>query len=97
MTELFVPLEDSQYGDGVALDEYNGEISLVMARQGSDEKIYLKWGFPQSKDRTPIDKSIPWKVKIGDDKAEAVKILRRVIDALVGGSDGPESDLDVPF
>ena len=94
MADTFIELHDSKWHEGVKLDEYQGEISLVTARQDAEGKVYLKWGFPQNKDREPIDKSIPWKVKIGDSKAEAVTMLREFIDALVGKT--PPDD-DPPF
>ena len=77
--EKFIALKDSKYNEGVQLEEYNGSFSLVTARKGDDDKVYLKWGFPQSKDRKPIEKSIPWKVTIGNDITEAIQMLELFI------------------
>ena len=94
--EKFIELAGSKWHEGVQMEEYNGEISLVTARQGSDDKIYLKWGFPQNKDRKPIEKSIPWKVKIGGDKAEAIEMLKGFLFFLAG-KDYPTDDAEIPF
>ena len=82
--EKFIALKDSKWGEGVQLEEYNESFSLVTARKGDDDKVYLKWGFPQNKDRKPIEKSIPWKVTIGGSKEEAVEMLTAMLEYLSG-------------
>ncbi len=107
--EIFYEYELSQYGDGVLLNEYRGEFSLVAAKR-KDGKIFMEWVFPQKRDgsKEPIDKSLPWKIKLGP-KEEAIKALKFFIEKLEGGTppaddipddtwgaDGPSDD-DVPF
>ena len=57
----------SEYGDGVMLDEFHGEYSLVASYKKKDGNVQMKWGYPQkSGEKKPIDKCIPWKVKLGN-------------------------------
>jgi hypothetical protein len=65
----------TQYGDGILLDDFKGDFSLVAAKS-KDGKIYMEWVFPQKKDgsKQPMDKSLPWKVTLGP-KDEAVETL----------------------
>lgn len=107
--DIFYEYESSQYGDGILLNEYRNEFSLVAAKR-KDGETYMEWVFPQKKDgsKTPIDKSLPWKIKLGP-KQEAIKVLRFFLDRLEGGAapsddipedrwgkDGPSDD-DIPF
>ena len=43
----------------------------------------MEWVFPQKRDgsREPIDKSLPWKIKLGP-KAEAIKMLKFFLEKL---------------
>ena len=84
--EIFYEDKSSQYGDGVLLDEYRNEFSLVAAKR-KDGKVFMEWVFPQKRDgsKEPIDKSLPWKIKLGP-KAEAIKVLKFFIEQLEGGA-----------
>ena len=105
----FYEYESSQYGDGILLDEYRQEFSLIAAKRKDDE-IFMEWVFPQKRDgsREPIDKSLPWKIKLGT-KDEAIRVLKFFLKELEGetsppdmamedtwGEDGPSDD-DIPF
>jgi len=107
--EIFYKYESSQYGDGILLNEYRKEFSLVAAKSKDDE-IFMEWVFPQKRDgsKEPIDKSLPWKIKLGP-KAEAIKVLKFFLEKLEGdispsndipddgwGKNGPSDD-DIPF
>ncbi|MBW1802627.1 MAG: hypothetical protein JRJ85_18070 [Deltaproteobacteria bacterium] len=107
--EIFYEYESSQYGDGILLNEYRKEFSLVAAKRKEDE-IYMEWVFPQKRDgsKEPIDKSLPWKIKLGP-RAEAIRVLRFFLEKLEGetsppgdtrGDDrgeGEPFDDDIPF
>ena len=99
--KVFYANEGSQYGEGIVLDEYKGVFSLVAARK-KEENVYLEWCFPQARDgsRKPIEKSLPWKVSLGDREA-AIKTLRAVLVQLGAtdpGDPAPDgSDDNVPF
>ncbi len=107
--EVFFQYESSQYGDGILLNEYRKEFSLVAARRKEDE-IFMEWVFPQKRDgsKEPIDKSLPWKIKLGP-KAEAIKVLKFFLEKLEGDTSssdhvsestlekGNSFDDDIPF
>ena len=84
--EIFYEYESSQYGDGVLLNEYRGEFALVAAKR-KDGKVFMEWVFPQKRDgsKEPMDKSLPWKIKLGP-KAEAIKVLKYFVNKLEGGT-----------
>jgi len=107
--EIFYEYESSPYGDGILLNEYRNEFSLVVARR-KDGETYMEWVFPQKRDgsKEPINKSLPWKIKLGP-KPEAIKALKFFLEKLEGdtsssddvpddswGKDGPYDD-DIPF
>ena len=82
----FLADEDSAYGEGILVDEYNGDWSLVQARQGQDGKTYMQWCYPQKHgdERGPMDRSVPWKIKLGNSKEEAVMKLRELAAKIEG-------------
>ena len=61
--ENFLPYPNDQYGQGIELDSYNGEISLVSARE-KDGTIYKEWVAP-IRNKKPIDKSLGFLLRIG--------------------------------
>jgi hypothetical protein len=108
--DIFYEYESSSYGDGILLNEYRNEFSLVAARR-KDGETYMEWVFPQKRDgsKEPIDKSLPWKIKLGP-RTEAIKVLKFFLEKLEGetsasddfpdesgaAKDGPYDD-DIPF
>jgi len=107
--EIFYEYDSTTYGDGILLNEYRNEFSLVAAKS-KDGEIYMEWVFPQKRDgsKEPITKSLPWKIKLGP-KTEAIKVLKFFLEKLEGdtsfsddipddnrGKDGPYED-DIPF
>ena len=85
---------NSEYKEGCALSESNGEYSITSANVAKDDKLYMKWAFPQVKRDTPGEKAIPWQVRLGDID-QAKKILRHYLNLLEGGKGGTGND--VPF
>jgi len=73
----FKEYPNTEYGDGVKVDEYKGALSLVSARRGKDGEVFMDWVFPQKRDgsKEPIDKCLPWKVKLGDTPQKALEML----------------------
>lgn len=105
--QIFYQKEDEEskkWGNGIILQEYNGALELVRANKSlnSEGTLYLKWGFPQGKDKQPFEKSIPWKIELGNSR-EAVKILSFFLRQLQGDpvpKDMPKEDMqsdDIPF
>jgi len=83
--DIFYEYEDSRFGDGVVLNEYRNEFSLVAAKQ-KDGKTFMEWMYPQKKDgsKAPNEKSLPWKIKLGS-KEEAIRLLKFFLERLEGG------------
>ena len=88
--EIFYEYESSQYGDGIVLNEYRKEFSLVAARR-KDGEIFMEWVFPQKRDgsKEPISKSLPWKIRLGP-REEAIRVLKFFLEKLEGGSSPPD-------
>lgn len=81
--EIFFDLED-KYGSGILLEEYNEEYSLVVANKSqTGGSVYKKWIFPQTKDRKPAEKSLPWKITLGGHK-QAIEVLDYFLKHLKG-------------
>ena len=86
---------DNPYNEGVVLNEYNGSYGISFANEGNNGTVYIKWGYPQRiGSREPIEKSLPWEVKLGS-QGEAIKILRNILADLEGSNDNPEGE--TPF
>ena len=79
--EFFIET-DKKYGNGVLLNEYAGEVSLISA--GKPKKgngtIYMKWAYPQV-GKSPGERAIPMGVKLGN-ATEAIRILRFFLNQL---------------
>ena len=85
--EIFYPYPtNNAYGDGILLDEFRSEFSLVAAKR-KDGNTYMEWVFPQKRDgsKQPLDKSLPWKIRLGP-RDEAIKALRFFLEQLEGSS-----------
>lgn len=98
---------DDQYGSGLCLNKYKGEISICSAHKGDDGKIYLDWIYPQTKDRKPSEKTLPWKIGLGKAKqaAKYLRYLAEMLDNIIttplpvekGSSNPVVQKNDVPF
>ena len=87
---------NSEYNQGCALSEYNGEYSITSANEGKDGKKYMQWMFPKTKDG-PAKTNLPWQVKLGD-LQQAKAVLKQYLNLLGGGEGGENgSDDDIPF
>jgi len=58
-----------KYGEGIAIDTYQNEISLVAARKAEDTgEIFMQWVYPLRKvddKAVPSEKMLPWKIRLG--------------------------------
>ena len=70
----FLPYQNDKYRRGIMLDEYNGTWSLVSAQEAENGTVYKEWCHP-SRDKKPIEKSLPWKIKLGDSAQDAFDTL----------------------
>lgn len=76
-------------------------LCICSARGGKDGKIYMRWCFPQNKDRKPSEKGLPWKVDLGS-RERAIKILEAFVKVLKGEAKSERqqpqiSETDYPF
>jgi hypothetical protein len=67
--ESFIVTEPD-YNSGIALNEYNGKLSLVSAQEGKDGQIWWRKVYPEvfdkdTKQRVVGDKAIPMGVNLG--------------------------------
>jgi hypothetical protein len=92
---------DEKYSNGVAIDDYKGNIKIVRAYKDKNGDIKAKWGFPE-KDKRPLEKSIPWGIDLGS-RYEAAGTLAALLEILAPKATGnkmqaqkPEED-DIPF
>lgn len=94
MDDNFIKLDGSEYGEGVGVEEYNGTISLVLSQLGENGNVYKRWCYPQvgkKGENKPLDKAIPWKISIGNDKRSAIIMLGRLGKIIedMGAEDDP--------
>jgi len=64
----------NKYSRGLTLQEYKGAFYLVSSRRTEKGDIAFEWCYPQ-RDRAPMEKAIPWKIKLGDSRKEAFEML----------------------
>jgi len=95
--EIFLKDPESNYNEGIMLEEYNGVFSLVSAQKSmkSEGTVYKKWAFPVGKDKKPIDKMFPIGVRMGS-KMQAVATLKYFLEQLTNSAE-PQDDDTAPF
>lgn len=104
MFEIFWEKQDEEslkYGRGILLEEYEGKFGLVAANKSQNGgTIWKQWGYPQTKDKQPRERALPWKVVLGN-KAEAIKILEFFLSQLneehQNIQQDPNMEDDLPF
>ena len=72
--EVFMPFKNSKYGEGLTLQEYAGSFWLIASKQLQDGRIVHDWCHP-SRNKQPLEKSLPWKIKLGEPVEEAFDTL----------------------
>jgi len=96
--EIFLEDPESDWHEGIMLEEYNGVFSLVSANRSmkSEGTVYKKWCFPV-RDKKPIEKMFPMGVRMGS-KMQAVKTLKYFLEQLSTDENEPKAeDGDIPF
>ena len=97
--EIFLEDPESDWNEGIMLEEYNGVFSLVSAQRSkkAEGTVYKKWAYPVGKDKKPIDKMFPMGVRMGS-KMQAVKTLKYFLDQLTNDpeTNTPEGE-NIPF
>ena len=74
-----------KYGEGIAIDTYQNEISLVAARKAEDTgEIFMQWVYPLRKvddKAVPSEKMLPWMFRLGS-REQALTILVKLAGIL---------------
>lgn len=73
--EKYVEIEGSDYNEIIIIEEYKGQISLVLGNLGRDGSVYKKWAFPQTKEKKPMGKALPLKIPLGENAVKTVEML----------------------
>lgn len=83
--KVFIENPESAYHEGIMIDKYRGTWSIIAARKSKNDKVYMMWGYPQKgKEREPLERAVPWGVKLGNRK-QAIAILERFLDVVKQG------------
>ena len=77
---------NEQYGDGIAINIYKNEYSLVAAKKNGED-IWMEWCYPK-RGKGPSEKQIPMKISLGV-KAEAIQKLEKIL-AMIEGRTSPD-------
>jgi len=86
-------ITNEQYGEGCAVEEYQGTYSLVKMKRKTDGGEKTEWCFTQRWDENEggsvPGKSLPWKITLGESPKAAAKVLRQLADEIdpSGGDD----------
>ena len=107
MEPLFIQIANEH--DGVTVNFYNGKVSLVSANEGAGGKVWMRFAFPQDKEKEPRRPAVPMGVRLGTPDT-AARILRQCLayieKNLVGqpastqpppGGRSSVDDDDIPF
>ena len=79
--------------DGIILEEYKGNYSLISMREGSDGKFWKQYATYQTGKDKHAEKDWPVKVALGS-KETAIAAVKTILKELGGSAGG---DDDVPF
>jgi hypothetical protein len=79
--ELYV-VELGHHNENLMLNEFKGNISLIVCTQGQDGRNYFRMAYPKNK-HGQQETAIPIGVKLGN-KDQAIRILTQFITVLRG-------------
>ena len=84
--KYFLEDEDSEWGDGILINEYKGKWSALKARKDKQEKVWYDSCFPMKRDgsKKPMEKHIPMGIPLGRSKEAAAAFLRALADKIDG-------------
>ena len=83
ITEQDFIMTNEKYGDGIAINRYKNEVSIVMAKKDKDGQIWMGWGHLKTGKDKISDKSMPWRINLGF-QDQAVQILEKLIYMIEG-------------
>ena len=74
---------NEKYGDGFAIDEYQGEYFLTRVQRGQDGNLYQRWMKPFIRKDELSEKPMPWKIGLGN-KQQAIQRLEQLMMHIEG-------------
>ena len=92
-------IQIGKFNDGIMLNWYKGEVSLVSANEGKDGTQYIQFAFPRdNRTKEPKEVAVPMGIRLGK-KDQAIGILKQLLMALEGNNtkQQPPVDDDIPF
>ena len=101
MNDNFIQIGNSNRG--IMLNEYNGELSIVEAREADDGRQWMDFCYPQYQ-KKPQGKAVPKGVKLGPPE-QAAKIIKQLLAMVQPNTPasaaatmgGKVVDEDIPF
>jgi hypothetical protein len=78
--EITVDIPNSQYNEIIIVNKYGDRYSLVLGYKGKEGTNGKKWCFPQTKDRKPAEKAVPWGIPLGN-KTDAIEVVKKIAEA----------------
>jgi len=92
-SKIFLQDKNSQYGDGILLEEYNENFSLYAAQKSNDGPIYKRWGRVKIGKDKYTEKDVPIQIRLGNqnEAIEKLKFFLEQLNAPVGEQE------DIPF
>lgn len=91
--------EDDKFGRGIAINEHNGEWSLITAKRNKAGEIWPEFAFPQVSRDTPSKVAIPMGLPRMS-KTILIAVLEDIVDNLKGTLPTSQQDIpddDIPF
>uniref|UniRef100_A0A6H1ZGK7 Uncharacterized protein n=1 Tax=viral metagenome TaxID=1070528 RepID=A0A6H1ZGK7_9ZZZZ len=86
---------NDKYGSVIVLEEYDGNYSMISARE-KEGKIYNQWCRVQTGKDKFAERAMPLGVRIGN-KSQTVEALTMFIEQLTGAPVALVNDDDIPF
>jgi hypothetical protein len=81
--EIFFGIPGNKFGAGIILEKHDGEYQLVSAQKSqTGGTIWKRWGFPETKNATPQNIAIPWKITLGNHR-DAIQALEYFLKHLI--------------
>ena len=84
---------------GIAINEYQGKISICEMQKGQNDVWYKSWCYwtKRSNGETTPGKMVPKAVLIGEDRTEAIVNLEALLADLKGENVEANKEDDIPF
>lgn len=96
--EITIPIAGSEYNELIVINKYGDKYSLVLGGKSKTGQVFMKWCFPQGPDKLPREKSVPWKITLGNsvEAKETVTAIARAFGIIGNSPNLPESRGGIP-